>query len=69
MFTLFKIYFLKWFYTPRESSLGGLTGGYSVDSLEDPLEETKFEETKFEDEDYDRLYDEQINLNHSLVFP
>jgi hypothetical protein len=65
MFTLFKIYLLKWFYTPRESSLGGLTGGYSVeDSLEDPLEETKFEE-----EDYDRLYDEQMNLNHSLVFP
>ena len=64
MLTLFKIYLLKWFYTPRESSLGGLTGGYSVDSLEDPLEETKFEE-----EDYDRLYDEQMNLNHSLVFP
>ena len=67
MFTLFKIYLLKWFYTPRESSLGGLTGGYSVYSLEDPLEETKFE-----DEDYDRLYDEQMNLNnlnHSFVFP
>ena len=60
MFTLFKIFFLKWLYP--NLSLAGLTGG---DSLEDPLEETKYEQ----DEDYEELYDEQMNLNHSLVFP
>jgi hypothetical protein len=60
MFTLFKRLF-QWFYTPRESGLGGLTGG---DSIEDPLEETKYER----DEDYDQLYDEQMDLNQSLVF-
>lgn len=65
MLTLFKMYLLKWFYTPRESSLGGLTGG---DSLEDPLEDP-LEETKYEDEDYEQLYDEQMNLNQSQVFP
>ena len=61
MFSLLKMFFLNWLYTPRESSLGGLTGGDS----EDPLEETKDEH----DEEYDQLYEEQINLNHSLVFP
>ena len=64
MFTLFKRFF-QWFYT-HESSLGGLTGGYSI---EDPLEEDPLEETKEElDEDYDQLY-EQIHLNQSIVFP
>ena len=59
MFSLFNRFF-QWFYTP---SLGGLTGG---DSIEDPLEgETKYER----DDDYDQLYDEQMNLNHSLLFP
>ena len=53
MFTLFKIYLLKWFYTHRDSSLGGLTGGYL--DLEDPVEET-YEQ----DEDYDQLYEELI---------
>jgi len=55
MFTVFKIYFLKWFINPRKSSLGGLTGGYSLEDLEDPVEET-YEQ----DEDYDQLYEELI---------
>lgn len=60
MFTLFKR-FLNWFYAPRGSSLGGLTGG----DIEEVIEETKDER----DEGYDELYEEQMNLNHSLVFP
>ena len=53
---MFNLFIFQWFYAPRESSLGGLTGG-------------DIEETKDERDDYDELYDEQMNLNHSLVFP
>ena len=59
MFNLFNRFF-QWFYAHRESSLGGLTGG----DIEEDIEETKDER-----DDYDELYEEQMNLNHSLVFP
>jgi hypothetical protein len=58
------MFFLNWLYT--DSSLGGLTGGeYSLEDPEDTNEETKEERQ----EDYEQLYDEQMNLNHSLLFP
>lgn len=57
---MFNLFIFQWFYAPRESSLGGLTGG----DIEEDIEETKDER-----DDYDELYDEQMNLNHSLVFP